>query len=138
MIISHSKKFIFLHGRKTAGSSLGIALMKHLAPGDIVRGYIDGGLSMNILPPDWKKSLWYFRPYDLLRPRPRSSAYRRFVKLYHGISSTHISAKDIKNYVGEKLWSEYFKFTIERNPFDRLVSFYYWRINGQKEPSFFL
>ena len=137
MIVSHSKKFIFLHGRKTAGSSIGIALMRYLESGDIARGYITGGLSEGAVPPDWNRSLLHIRPLDLLRSQPRVQAYRRFVKEQHGIASTHMNAKEIKDYLGEERWSEYFKFTFERNPFDRIVSFYYWRIRGLNNPPLF-
>ncbi|MEO1261267.1 MAG: hypothetical protein AAFZ15_20860 [Bacteroidota bacterium] len=39
----------------------------------------------------------------------------------------HIGCREIKQFVPKKIWSEYFKFTIERNPFDKIVSLYYWR-----------
>ena len=36
MIVSHKNKFIFLKTRKTAGSSIEIALSKHCGPEDII------------------------------------------------------------------------------------------------------
>ena len=137
MIISHSKKFIFIHGRKTAGSSVGISLMRYLSSGDIVRGYITGGSKYNIRPPDWNKSLLYLKPQDLRSNEARFKAYRRFVKLKHNVSSTHLSAKQIKELVGEKKCKQYFKFTFERNPYDRLISFYFWRTSAAKNPPAF-
>ena len=137
MIICHSKKFIFLHGRKTAGSSIGISLTRYLASGDIARGYITGGIENGLYPPDWQKSVFCLRPIDLFTTAPRISAYRRFLKRGYGISSTHMTANQIKEYVGNAVWSEYFKFTFERNPFDRIASFYFWRIKELKvKPSF--
>ena len=38
MIISHKHKFIFLHSRKCAGSSMEVALNKYLGPNDIQIG----------------------------------------------------------------------------------------------------
>ena len=136
MIICHCKKFIFLHGRKTAGSSIGISLSRHLASGDIARGYT-GGIEVGVDPPDWQKSLFWLRPRDFFSAIPRVIAHRRFTKSRYGISSTHMTANQIKEYVGDAVWSAYFKFTFERNPFDRMVSFYFWRIKDlQEKPSF--
>ncbi|WP_298287497.1 sulfotransferase family 2 domain-containing protein [uncultured Lutibacter sp.] len=36
----------------------------------------------------------------------------------------HANARQIKEYLGEKVWSEYFKFTVVRNPYDLVVSMY--------------
>lgn len=111
--------------------------MRYLASGDIPRGYITGGIEYGLYPPDWRKSIFWLRPNDLFSPDSRIRAYRRFLKNTYNISSTHMTAKQIKEYVGDIAWSEYFKFTFERNPFERMVSFYFWRIRNLKEkPSF--
>ena len=34
-------------------------------------------------------------------------------------------AKEIKAYIGEELWNDYFKFTVVRNPFDKMISAYF-------------
>jgi predicted lipase len=38
----------------------------------------------------------------------------------------HLEAKQIKQYVGKDIFEAYFKFSIVRNPYDRLVSFFAW------------
>lgn len=43
----------------------------------------------------------------------------------------HMSAAVIRERLGEKIWSEYFKFTIIRNPFDKVISQFYFAISGQ-------
>ncbi|MFK7983620.1 MAG: hypothetical protein AB8G86_26825 [Saprospiraceae bacterium] len=47
----------------------------------------------------------------------------------------HIPCREIVNLIPEKIWNSYFKFTVERNPFDKAVSFYYWRKANEKYKS---
>jgi hypothetical protein len=138
MIISHSKKFIFIHGRKTAGSSISISLMRYLSSGDIVCEDLDGVLKYGIKPPDWNKSLLYLRPRDLKDGKiARFKAYRRFVKKSYNVRSAHLSAEQIKELVGKSNWKNYFTFTFERNPYERLISFYFWRTKNIPNPASF-
>ena len=137
MIISHSRQFIFLHGRKTAGSSIGTSLNRFLSDGDASMGYVGACRDAGITPPDWSRRWEHLRPWDLRRRKPGYAAYKRMTRHVHGVNSTHMSAAAVKELVGEETWSRYFKFTFERHPLDRVVSFYYWRIHGKaKAPSF--
>jgi hypothetical protein len=43
----------------------------------------------------------------------------------------HMSAKSIKARIDEATWGNYFKFCVERNPYDRAVSLYYWRTRNE-------
>ena len=38
----------------------------------------------------------------------------------------HISGLKIKKLIDKKIWSSYFKFTIERNPYDKVISFMFF------------
>ena len=39
----------------------------------------------------------------------------------------HSPAAEVRRYVGKGKWSKYFVFCVERNPFDRAVSQYFWK-----------
>ncbi|WOT06968.1 sulfotransferase family 2 domain-containing protein [Shewanella youngdeokensis] len=46
----------------------------------------------------------------------------------------HMSASDIKHNLSLEMWNEYFKFTVVRNPFDKMVSaFYHFEKSGNKD-----
>jgi hypothetical protein len=39
----------------------------------------------------------------------------------------HATAAQVRSLMGEGIWRSYFKFTIERNPWDRLIPLWRWR-----------
>lgn len=44
----------------------------------------------------------------------------------------HMPAADIKALLGDEIWNSYFKFCVVRNPFDKVISlFYFWRKAGR-------
>lgn len=102
MLVSHRKKFIFTKTVKTAGTSVEA----------------------------------YFEPYcvddtnwEVLHSRPEHVCSVGIIgyrgKLAKKSGSTwfnHMPAALIKERLGEALWDEYFKFTVIRNPFDKLIS----------------
>lgn len=47
----------------------------------------------------------------------------------------HISAREIIGILGEKIWNEYYSFCFERNPWDRVLSLYYWHYKREPRPS---
>jgi Sulfotransferase family len=136
VIVSHEHKFIFLKTRKTAGTSLELAFRQLCGPDDII----------TTLPKEealaaktgargaqnWHVHSWWHS----LRPLHKRRWLRQSPKDY-GFHS-HMSAKDARTLIkDEKTWRTYFKFAFERNPWDRQVSLYHFRIrHGARLPSF--
>jgi len=130
MIVSHRHRFIFLKTRKTAGTSVEIALARICGDDDVltpigdadakVRFEFAGRDAQNIHVP-WRRAV-------LGVVGARSIPQRRPV-FYN-----HMPAAAARALLGKEIWNSYFKFTIERNPFDRLISFYYFQNRGNANP----
>lgn len=54
----------------------------------------------------------------------------------HSGFKNHLKAARIRTLVDPKVWDNYFKFTIERNPFDKMVSWYFWNRKQGYEDNF--
>ncbi len=93
-IINNSKKFIFVHVPKAAGTSVTNALSQYTTYKDLEIGGTHFGES--------------------LQP-----AYQRRFGL-----SKHTPASGIRSVIGQETWREMFKFSIVRNPYDRAISTY--------------
>ena len=64
---------------------------------------------------------------------------RRPERVYHPTIGfyEHIPAWRIKAYVGDEIWNSYYKFTFERNPWDKQISWYFYKTKSKKHrPSF--
>jgi hypothetical protein len=94
MIICTSRKFIFVHINKTAGTSITEALAPSLQWNDIVLGATPIGQALD-------------EPF-----KDRFNLYK------------HSTARDIRAVVGADVWSEFTTFAVVRDPVDRTVSFY--------------
>jgi hypothetical protein len=130
MIISHRHRFIFIKTRKTAGTSIEIALSRFCGAEDIIT-------PITPKEEEIRKELGYRGPQNcflpLVRYVPKDWA-RLFVKGKRAlVFYNHIPAKSIRTLVDEENWNTYFKFCFERNPWDKAISWYYW-ITRQSEP----
>jgi len=106
MIISHKHRFIFIKTKKTAGTSIEIALSGICGPDDIITP---------ISPKDeaTRQALGYRGPQNHVLPSGE--------QFYN-----HIRAHVVRWAVGEQIWRDYYTFCFERNPWDKAISWYYW------------
>lgn len=129
MLINHEYKFIFVKNAKVASTSIEIALSEFSSARDIITP---------ISSEDEKKrnKLGFRGPQNCfsgLKNYDLKDWYRLLFKNKKKlIFYNHMSAAEILNLVGQKTWNDYFTFCIERNPWDKVVSWYYWKGGDQK------
>ncbi len=132
MIISHKYKFIFLKTNKTAGTSIEIALSGVCGDDDIISP---------ISPEDEKtrSELGYRGPQHHLATAREYGIVDAAKLLLNGRKKNrfynHMPASEVKALIPENTWNDYYKFCFERNPWDRVISLYYWRCKTEPRPS---
>ncbi|MCB1495590.1 MAG: sulfotransferase family 2 domain-containing protein [Bauldia sp.] len=126
MILSHKYRFIFLKTAKTGGTSTELALSPVCGPDDI--------LAPLSRPEERKRKDSPARNYALGLGRlgiRLPGEFRHHFPQFYGYYN-HMPARQVRRMAGEETWRDYYKFTIERNPWDRQVSFYFWRTRHAK------
>ena len=133
MIVSHEHKFIFLKTKKTAGTSIELALTELCGPGrhhSFDRGRRGAARQ-------WTRAAesaahgWWDSPRPLLKRR-----WFKFTAADYGFYN-HMPAAEARARIGDKVWQSYFKFAFDRNPWDRQVSFYHHRYRNENAPPSF-
>ncbi|WP_413869365.1 sulfotransferase family 2 domain-containing protein [Albidovulum sp.] len=99
MILSRARRYIFIHIPKTGGTALTLALEARAARGDVI-----------------------------LADTPKGRARRRRIT---GVEAAgrlwkHSSLAEIRGLATDQEIATFFTFTLVRNPWDRMVSYYHW------------
>ena len=129
MIISHSKKFIFIKTRKTAGTSIEVYLSKFCDKDDIITPV---GIESETSQHNPRNYKGFFNPIPEFLYYIKNSD--NFIDLLIGFNKTikdfllrkkfynHIPASIIKLRMSKNIFNDYFKFCVERNPWDKTLS----------------
>ncbi|MBI3154321.1 MAG: sulfotransferase family 2 domain-containing protein [Burkholderiales bacterium] len=110
MIISHTHRFIFLKSTKTAGTSIEAALSQHCSGDDVVTELGDYRHNRDESG-NWVHRAMNAAGFDQEEP-----------------------ALSVRDKLGPRIWQEYFKFSIARNPWDRAVSSFSWHKRRSPKP----
>jgi hypothetical protein len=131
VIVSHKHKFIFLKVSKAAGTSVEIALSQYCGERDIITPISpkDEQIRAELGYPGARNYAKPLSEYSAADWRKQLLQGRRGMRLYN-----HMSATDARRKIGERVWNEYLKFCIVRNPWDRVISFYYFRHRKAQSP----
>ena len=105
MLISHKYCFIYTKTIKTAGTSVEIYFQPfctqddYSTPEHATEEYVSETGIIGFRGKRTAKNIWY----------------------------NHMPAQLIRDSIGKNIWNKYHKFCAIRNPFDKLLSFFYWR-----------
>lgn len=100
MIASRAHRFVFIKTRKTAGTSIEIALSRHCGPDDLVT-------RISADDEELRAAAGGVGPQN---DDTDPSSY------------AHMGARRVIEVIGRETWDDYFTFAVERNPFDVVAS----------------
>jgi hypothetical protein len=133
MILCHRHRFIFLKTWKTGSTSIELGLGGVCGPEDVITP-VGHDEKLRVGPPPQNQNLpmkrWPLSAYALMAiGRSRAEAGVKFFN--------HMRGEQVKRMVPAAVWRDYVKISIERNPWDREVSHYFWRNRDPKtRPTF--
>jgi len=112
VLLSHINRFIYTKTLKTAGTSVEIYFEDACIPigSTLIRGHhieesVTSAGIIGYRGPDQSGRTWY----------------------------NHMPAIEIRELIGHTVWNEYYKFCVVRNPFDKVVSLWWFNVNRNRE-----
>jgi len=137
MIVCHEYKFIFLKTRKTAGTSVEVALSQLCGAGDIVTPISPKDEPLRGPEHGPRNHRGRFNPLPELKV-PGTDITRTLRDAWRGRKFfNHMTAAQTRNRLPRDVWDGYFKFCFERNPWDKMVSLFHWENRGKDVPRTF-
>ena len=115
MIISHSHRFIFVRCRKTASTATEIHLSRYVGETDVVTSFCERDEQVRVASGG----------------QPPQNTNQQDEAFFN-----HMPAEEIQRLVGDQIWSNYFRFCFERNPWEKAISLYFHRYRTEPRISF--
>ena len=113
VIVSDEHGFVFMKTRKTAGTSVEIALSRVCGPDDVITPVLEEPL---------RAAAGGRGPQNFESPPLARKAFN------------HMPVSMVRRELGRVRFESYFSFAIERNPWDAVVSLYHWHHRSAGEP----
>ncbi|HET6939494.1 MAG TPA: sulfotransferase family 2 domain-containing protein [Nocardioides sp.] len=118
MIVSHEHGFVFMKTRKTAGTSVEIALSRVCGDDDVITPVTADDEVLR-------------RARDGRGPQNFETPPNLDRKAFN-----HMPVSMVRTMLGRKRFESYFSFAIDRNPWDAVVSLYHWRFRDTEPGDF--
>src|SRR5262249_47442464 len=116
LIVCHRHRFIFIATRQTAGTAIETELARVCCADDVVTGLANGSVKAGF---NDQIALSRYRPVDWLKLFAFGARAR---------IDEHVGAAEIRELVGADVWHSYFKFCVERDPWDKAVALHRARV----------
>jgi len=127
VILSHLHNFIFIKTRKTGGTSVEIALSAVTGPADILAPMRDDDEAKRVKAAGAPARNFAITHHAKSKPTKKAKKSAMPSVNLVGALGSHAEINHLIKYGFAAMLSRYFVFTVERHPFDRIISLYYYR-----------